>query len=167
MESKNPNDHQDAHQHTDIPFSAFTPTEKWCITSLVAYASLFSTLSSFIYFPAIPSISESLSVSVAQINWTVTSYMAVASIGPTLVGHVADAFGRRPVYIAIFIIYTAANVGIAAADTYPSLVGLRVVQALAISGTFSITYGVVADIASPAERGSFVSLVAFAQVLKH
>lgn len=30
-----------------------------------------------------------------------------------------------------------------------------------ISGTFSIAYGVVTDIASPAERGSFVSVVSF------
>jgi hypothetical protein len=28
-------------------------------------------------------------------------------------------------------------------------------------GTFSIAYGVITDIASPAERGSFVSVVSF------
>lgn len=33
------------------------------------------------------------------------------------------------------------------------------------SGTFSITYGVVADVASPAERGSFAILVSFAKGL--
>lgn len=32
-------------------------------------------------------------------------------------------------------------------------------------GTFSIAYGVIADVASPAERGSFVSAVSFAYVL--
>ena len=30
------------------------------------------------------------------------------------------------------------------------------------SGTFSIAYGVITDVASPAERGSFVSAVSFA-----
>jgi len=34
------------------------------------------------------------------------------------------------------------------------------------SGTFSIAYGVVNDIASPAERGSFVSAISFAYVLE-
>ena len=62
-------------------------------------------------------------------------------------------------------------------NTYSALLGLRILQALAISGmlsvpivvssltssgTFSIAYGVVTDVASPAERGSFVSLVSFA-----
>jgi hypothetical protein len=33
------------------------------------------------------------------------------------------------------------------------------------SGTFSIAYEVVNDIASPAERGSFVSAISFAYVI--
>lgn len=32
-------------------------------------------------------------------------------------------------------------------------------------GTFAITYGVLADIASPAERGSYVGAIAFGFVL--
>ncbi|KAI9888889.1 MAG: hypothetical protein M1814_006178 [Vezdaea aestivalis] len=88
--------------------------------------------------------------------------MAVATIGPTLVGDAADLHGRRSVYIVILSIYIASCVAIAAANSYPALVALRVVQALAISGTFSIAYGVVTDIASPAERGSFTSVVSFA-----
>ncbi|KAK6063191.1 hypothetical protein SCUP515_12631 [Seiridium cupressi] len=72
-------------------YSVFTTIEKWCITAMVAYAAWFSTLSSFIYYPAIQSLAKSLSVSVAQINLTVTSYMAVATLAPTLVG---DAAGQ-------------------------------------------------------------------------
>jgi hypothetical protein len=32
------------------------------------------------------------------------------------------------------------------------------------TGSFSVSYGVIADIASPAERGSFVGAVAFGYV---
>ncbi|KAK9417382.1 putative MFS general substrate transporter [Seiridium unicorne] len=129
---------------------------------MVAYAAWFSTLSSFIYYPAIQSLAKSLSVSVAQINLTVTSYMAVATLAPTLVGDAADVLGRRPVYLVTLSLYVVANTAIALSSSYPALVGLRVLQALAISGTFSIAYGVITEIASPAERGSFVSAVAFA-----
>ncbi|KAK6085359.1 hypothetical protein SCUP234_02907 [Seiridium cupressi] len=161
-------------------YSVFTTIEKWCITAMVAYAAWFSTLSSFIYYPAIQSLAKSLSVSVAQINLTVTSYMAVATLAPTLVGDAADILGRRPVYLVTLSLYVVANSAIALSSSYPALVGLRVLQALAISGasqvelmrppllmetgTFSIAYGVITDIASPAERGSFVSAVAFACV---
>lgn len=122
-----------------LKYSVFTNREKWCISVLVSYAAFFSTLSSFIYYPAIPSMSDSLSVSIAQINWTVTSYMAVATIGPTLIGDAADLHGRRPVYITVLSIYIATCLAIAAAKSYPALLGLRVVQALAISGGLSST----------------------------
>lgn len=145
-------------------YSVFTTTEKWCIVSMASYAAWFSTLSSFIYFPAIPLLSETLDVSVDKINLTVTTYLAIATIAPTLVGDAADMLGRRPIYIGILSLYIVSNIAIAAAESYPALLGLRIMQALAISGTVSIAYGVVTDVASPAERGSFVSLVSFAYV---
>jgi sugar phosphate permease len=138
MDSKELNDGSSVVPPAEIRprYSVFTKREKWCISGLVSYAAFFSTLSSFIYYPAIPSMSESLSVSIKQINWTVTSYMAVATIGPTLIGDAADLHGRRPVYIIVLSLYIVTCVAIAAAKSYPALVGLRVVQALAISGGF-------------------------------
>ena len=158
-------------------YSVFTTAEKWCIIAMVSYAAWFSTLSSFIYYPAIHELSQVFSVSVNKINLTVTSYMAVATIAPTLVGDAADVLGRRPVYMIALSLYIGANMAIVLADRYSALLGLRVLQALAISGmlliptlgslltspgTFSIAYGVITDVASPAERGSFVSAVSFA-----
>lgn len=143
-------------------YSVFTTAEKRCIIAMVSYAAWFSTLSSFIYYPAIHELSQVFSVSVNKINLTVTSYMAVATIAPTLVGDAADVLGRRPVYMIALSLYIAADMAIVLANSYSALLGLRVLQALAISGTFSIAYGVITDVASPAERGSLVSAVSFA-----
>ncbi|KAL9127271.1 MAG: hypothetical protein Q9175_007772 [Cornicularia normoerica] len=151
-------------------YSVFTTAEKWCIVAMVSYAACFSTLSSFIYYPAIHQLSQIFSVSVDKINLTITSYMAVATVAPTLVGDTADVLGRRPVYVVALSLYIGANIAIVLSNTYSALLGLRVLQALAISGmffvltlgllltssgTFSIAYGVITDVASPAERGSF------------
>ncbi|KAL4404465.1 hypothetical protein CABS03_14260 [Colletotrichum abscissum] len=76
-------------------------------------------------------------------------------------GDFADVLGRRPVYLMTLSLYFVANVSIALSKTYSALIGLRALQALAISGTNAFVYGVIADIASPAERGSFVSVVSF------
>ncbi|KAJ6000279.1 chloramphenicol resistance protein [Penicillium waksmanii] len=143
-------------------YSVFTNVEKWCIVAMVSYAAWFSTLSSFIYYPAIPAISKALGVSVDKVNLTITTYMAIASVAPALVGDTADILGRRPVYILTLSGYFAANFAIALTRSYEALLGLRVLQALCISGTFSIAYGVVTDLAAPAERGSFAALVSFA-----
>ncbi|CAN9368342.1 unnamed protein product [Alternaria alternata] len=143
-------------------YSVFTKVEKWSIVALASYAAWFSTLSSFIYFPAIPTLSQDLGVSVNKIDFTVTTYMAVATFSPMLVADAAEIVGRRAVYTLTLTIYFVANLAIALSKTYLALVVLRALQALAISGTFSIAYGVVVDIASPAERGSFAALVSFA-----
>ena len=158
-------------------YSLFTRAEKRCIVAMVSYAAWFSTLTSFICYPAIHRLSQVFAVSVDKINLTITTYMAVATIAPTLVGDCADVVGRRPVFMIALSLYTGANIAIVLANSYSALLGLRTIQALAISGmqcapflvillipvgTFSIAYGVITDIASPAERGSLVSAVSFA-----
>lgn len=119
-------------------YSAFTTTEKWCIVAVVAYAAWFSTLSSFIYYPALSSLAQTFDVSVDKINLTVTTYMAVATIAPTLVGDAADVLGRRLVYLLTLSVYVSANIAIALSKTYPALLGLRALQALAISGIWAV-----------------------------
>jgi MFS family permease len=117
-------------------YSVFTRAEKWCIVAMVASAAWFSTLSSFIYFPALHILSQTFGVSVSKINLTITSYLAIATIAPTLVGDAADIGGRRPVYVMTLALYIGANIGIALSKSYHALLGLRVLQALAISGMF-------------------------------
>lgn len=117
--------------------SVFTKTEKRCIISMAAYAAWLSTLSSFIYFPAIPTLARTLGVSVSKINLTITTYLAVATIAPSLVGDAADIIGRRPVYLIILSIYFCANLAIALSKSYSALLGLRILQALAISGMYN------------------------------
>lgn len=130
-------DHREQEEEQmNIPYSAFSHAEKWCVVSVVSFAAWFSTVSSFIYYPALHLLSKSLSVSVDKINLTITSYMAVATIAPTLVGDTADVLGRRPVYILVLSIYAASNIAIALSKTYKALLGLRVMQALAISGIY-------------------------------
>ncbi|TLD28420.1 hypothetical protein PspLS_03372 [Pyricularia sp. CBS 133598] len=146
-------------------YSVFTRAEKRCITAMVAYAAAFSTLSSFIYFPALTQLAESLSVSIDAINLTITSYMAVATVAPTLLGDAADVLGRRPACVFSLSLYVVTNLATALSKSYVALLVLRLFQAFAISGIFAVAYGVVTDIATPAERGSYVAAVSFASTI--
>lgn len=128
--------HHDSATEAALPYSVFTQAEKWLIVALVSFAAWFSTLSSFIYFPAIPTLSTDLDVSVNKIDLTVTTYMAVATVAPMLVADAAEMIGRRPVYVVTLTIYFVANLAIALTRSYGALLGLRALQALAISGLF-------------------------------
>lgn len=120
---------------SEVPYSVFRIAQKRWIVFLVAFAGWFSNLSSFIFFPAIPAISEDMQTSIAKINLTVTSYLLVSAVVPSTVGRAADTSGRRPVYIVILAVYLAANVGLALQSSFRALFVLRMFQAAGVSGT--------------------------------
>jgi MFS family permease len=117
-----------------VAYSIFTKNQKRRIVLLVAFAAVFSPLSSFIYYPARNALADDMHVSLNRIDLTITSYMVVSGVVPTLVGGMADKLGRRPVYLAIITIYIIANVGLAFQSSYPALLVLRMVQSAGSSG---------------------------------
>ncbi|ROW08794.1 hypothetical protein VMCG_02976 [Cytospora schulzeri] len=142
-------------------YSVFTKLEKWFIVAMVSYASWSANLSTFIYLPALKPLAEAFSVSVAKINLIITIYQAVGAVVPLVVGDAADVLGRRAAYIVTLCLFMVANICLALADSYTTLLGLRMLQAVGQSGIILIGYGVVSDIAPPATRGSFMSVVSF------
>ncbi|KAI4262526.1 MAG: hypothetical protein L6R42_002304 [Xanthoria sp. 1 TBL-2021] len=147
---------QEASDSQEAQYSVFTKPEKRWIIFLIAMAGFFSPLSANIYFPAINYLARDLSVSLELINLTITAYLICQGIVPSLVGDTTDMVGRRPVYIAAFVVYLAANVGLALQDSYAALLVLRILQSSGSSGTIALAISVVADLAPPHERGRYV-----------
>jgi multidrug resistance protein len=139
-------------------YSAFRSGDKHLIVFLVAAAGFFSPFSAFIYFPALKSIAASLGVTLELINLTVTTYLIVQGIVPSVIGDISENVGRRPVYLTIFIIYLVANIGLGLQNSYGALLVLRMLQSAGSSGTIALSYGVIADIAPPHQRGGYVGI---------
>lgn len=127
----------------------------------VHLAAWFSTLSSFVFYPAITSLARGLDTSIQNMNLTITSYLIVAGAAPAITATLADRVGRRSAFLASFIVFLETNVGLALQKSVTTLFVLWMLQAAGVAGTFAIAYGVLADIATPAERGSYVDVVAF------
>ncbi|KAI8947801.1 MFS general substrate transporter [Xylaria longipes] len=142
-----------------VPHTVFTLWQKRSINLQSSFAAMFSTLSSYIYFPALVPMAKDLHVSVALINLTVTSYLIVAAIAPAFMGDLADQGGRRPVYLLMFLLMLGANIGMALQTSYPALLVLRTLQSAGASGLIGAAYGVVADITQKEERGGFVGVL--------
>lgn len=131
---------QEASDSQEAQYSVFTKPEKRWVIFLIAMAGFFSPLSANIYFPAINYLARDLSVSLELINLTITAYLICQGIVPSLVGDTADMIGRRPVYIAAFVVYLAANVGLALQDSYAALLVLRILQSSGSSGMLILKY---------------------------
>lgn len=144
---------------TPPPFTVFSPAQKIAIACQTAFSATFSGLSSLIYYPAIRPFAHSLNVSVATINLTVSAYLIVAGIFPSITGDISDQSGRRVASLLAFTLYFSSNLGIALQNNYAALVVLRCLQSGGSAGAIAIAYGVVADITTPAERGSYVDIL--------
>lgn len=86
-------------------------------------------------------------------------------LAPTLVAGFSDGAGRRPAYMICFTIYLAANLGLALQTNYAALLVLRCLQSAGSSGTVALAQGVVADVATSAERGIYVGLASVTSIV--
>ncbi|KAI1443683.1 MFS general substrate transporter [Annulohypoxylon stygium] len=141
------------------PYSAFSSSMRWWIVFMNCISAFLSPITANIYFPAIPALAQDLGVPVSKINLTLTTYMILQGLAPTLFGDFADIAGRRPAFIIACAIYLGANIGLALQRNYAALLILRMVQSGGSSGTIALVYGVVADIAASSERGKFMGIV--------
>lgn len=76
-------------------------------------------------------------------------------------GNAADRYGRRPVFLLSLSIYLASNNGLALQPSFELPFVFIMLQSAGISGTFSITYGVMSDLFTPAEGGDYAGVISF------
>jgi hypothetical protein len=138
------------------PYSVFSKRKKQFIVFLVAWGGFFSPLSANIYFPALNTLASEMNVSNTLINLTLTSYMIFQGLAPTIFGDLADMAGRRPAYAIGLVIYVGACIGLALQNSYAALFILRCLQSSGSSSTIALGNGVVADIATSSERGTWM-----------
>ncbi|KAL8994708.1 MAG: hypothetical protein Q9169_005393 [Polycauliona sp. 2 TL-2023] len=147
------------------PHSVFDPVHKKLIVLTASTAALLSPLSSNIYLPALNLIAEGLDVTDSQINLTVTSYLVFQAISPMVIAGFSDQAGRRPAYLACFSLYLVANIALTLQSNYWALLVLRCLQSAGSSALVALCQGIVADVATAADRGSYVAYASVSIVL--
>lgn len=117
-----------------------------------------SGLSSNIYFPALPTIAQDLNVSVELVNLSVTGYLILQGLSPSLWGPVSDVHGRRIAFLFTFVVYLGACIGLANTKNYATLIVLRCLQSAGSASTVAIGAGVLGDITTREERGGYMGI---------
>ncbi|ROV98697.1 hypothetical protein VMCG_06738 [Cytospora schulzeri] len=139
------------------PYCVFSKGQKRYITYLLGFMTLASSLTATIYLPLIELLAQQYNTSLQAINLTITLYVVLQGISPSFWSPLSDVFGRRPVFLVTFGLYTVASLGLALAKgSYTALILLRATQSIGGSAVLSIAYGVVADLVTSAERGSML-----------
>jgi DHA1 family bicyclomycin/chloramphenicol resistance-like MFS transporter len=114
-------------------------------------------LSTDMYLPSLPDISTRLTASSSQVQLTLSSFLVGFSIGQIFYGPASDKFGRKPVLLVGFAIYTAATAICATTSSIDWLIGARVFQALGAAGPIILARAIVRDLYEGARAGRELS----------
>ncbi|CAK7263549.1 hypothetical protein SEPCBS119000_000547 [Sporothrix epigloea] len=134
-----------------------TWTKRWIVLG-ASLGAFISPLTGQIYLPALGALARYFDITDAQVNLTVTTYMIFQGVTPMFIGGMADGIGRRPTFLLCFVIFIAANIGLALCRSYASLLVIRMIQSAGSASTVALSQAVVADIVSSAERGQYIGI---------
>jgi EmrB/QacA subfamily drug resistance transporter len=101
---------------------------RWWALVAVSLATFMTYLDNNVTNVAIPTIQRSLHLSVAGLEWVVSSYILVFAGLLLAGGRLADVYGRRRLFVAGLSVFTLASLGAGLAGSGGVLIGFRLVQ---------------------------------------
>ncbi|TKA67743.1 hypothetical protein B0A55_07781 [Friedmanniomyces simplex] len=95
----------------------------------------------------------------AQLVLPVSIYLVGYVIGPLVFAPLSESYGRKPVMLSTFVVFTAFTLGCALAPTFAGLVVMRLLVGIGASTPMSVIGGIYADIYNTRKaRGLVITL---------
>lgn len=121
------------------------PVRRGWVTVAVMLATVMQTIDMTIANVALPHMQGSLSASLDQIAWVLTSYIVAAAICMPLTGYLAARFGRKRLFSTAIIGFTIASVLCGAAQSLPEIVAARLLQGVFGAALVPLSQAVMLD----------------------
>jgi EmrB/QacA subfamily drug resistance transporter len=120
----------------------------------VALCILLSALDQTIVVPAVPKMAADLHGH-AHFAWIVSAYLLTGTAATPVFGKLSDIYGRRRLLQPAIVLFVAASLGCALAQTLPQMLLLRAIQGVGGAGLLTMAQTAIADVAPPRERGRY------------
>ncbi len=134
-------------------------SRKWWVMAPVAMGTFLSTIDGSIVNVALPTLARELHAPFAAVQWVVLSYLLTLVTLMLGAGRLADMFGKKPLYLAGFVIFTLGSVACGMSPGIGWLIGARVLQALGAVLLMALGAALVTEAFPPAERGKAMGLI--------
>jgi DHA2 family multidrug resistance protein len=128
------------------------------VTVCAMSATIMQALDTTIANVALPYMQGSLSASLDQINWVLTSYIVASAIMTAPIGWVADRFGRKKLFIVCVAGFTVASVLCGLAQNIGQMVAFRLLQGMFGAALVPLSQSVMLDAYPPGERGQAMAI---------
>jgi MFS transporter, DHA1 family, multidrug resistance protein len=127
------------------------------IGTLIAIAGM-AALSLNIFLPSLAIMATHFRVPYAQMQLSVSAYIAMTAVIQIFIGPISDRYGRRPVLLAAIAVFIAATIGTLLAADFTTFFICRLAQASIATG-FALSRAVVRDMVPGDQAASMIGYV--------
>src|ERR687898_178494 len=131
---------------------------KWWTLAAVSFGLFMIMLDNTVVNVALPSIQEDLGADLSQLQWIVTGYALSFAALMLIGGKLADAYGRRLLFVLGILLFPAASLWCGLADSSEMLIAARVVQGVGAALMNPATLSIIAATFPPKERGMAIGI---------
>ena len=125
----------------------------WIVAIAVMFATFMEVLDTTVVNVSLPHIAGSLSASIDEATWVLTSYLVANAIILPMTGWLASLVGRKRLLMASVVGFTAASVLCGLAPTLGSLIFFRCLQGATGGAMQTLSQAVLLEAFPPHERG--------------
>src|SRR6202051_2878444 len=129
------------------------PVNPWIIAVAVMLSTFMEVLDTTVVNVSLPHIAGSLSATIDEATWTLTSYLVSNAIILPLTGWLSNFFGRKRMLLLSVTGFTVASFLCGLAPSLPFLIVCRVIQGACGGGLQPILQAVLLESFPPEDRG--------------
>lgn len=126
---------------------------RWLVLGAAALGSFGASVTATSVNVALPTLVSALGTDFAVVQWVLLSYLLVTSALLPVVGRLADAFGKRRLFLAGFAVFALGSLLCGFADGAAALIALRGLQGVGSAVLTALGLAIVTDVFPAGERG--------------
>ena len=138
--------------------SARPSVRRWLIAIAVMSSAVMEVLDTSVVNVSLPHIAGSLSATVDEATWVLTSYIVANAIILPITGWLSNYFGRKRLLLTVVTGFTLSSVLCGLAPSLPLLILFRVLQGVTGGGLQPLSQSVLLEEFPHEERGKAMSL---------
>ena len=133
-------------------------TRKWFTLAAVSFGLFMIMLDNTVVNVALPAIQQDLGADLSELQWVVTGYALTFAALMLIGGKLADAYGRRLLFVIGIVVFTAASLWCGLADTSNELIAARVLQGAGAALMNPATLSIIAATFPARQRGTAIGI---------
>ena len=132
--------------------------KKWWTLAAVSVGLFMIMLDNTVVNVALPSIQRDLGVGLSELEWIVSGYALTFAALMLIGGKLADAYGRRLIFVTGIVVFTLASLLCGLATSGDMLIASRILQGAGAALMNPATLSIIAATFPPRQRGTAIGI---------